>query len=207
MDDPYRSSRKASSGKASSRTISSRNISSRPTTSPPANSRRIGNVSYLLPPPRPPAAAVADCLAGLERDWQRQGHLAALWQAWPRIAGPQLAPHCRPLDLQAGVLTVGAAPGPWLQALRYNRHQLLGALRGAGFTLRDLRLRQHYGDAIAPPGSEAEAEVWARHPSRIDVHGLANCPACARPAPAGEMARWGHCGFCRRAALADPPLG
>jgi len=129
--------------------------------------------------------------------------MAALWQAWPRLAGPQLAAHCRPLDLRGGLLSVGAAPGPWLQALQYNRHQLLGALRGAGFAIRDLRIRQHHEEATATPGSVAEAEVWARHPSRCEVHGMGSCGACGRPAPAGEMALWGHCSFCRRAALED----
>jgi predicted nucleic acid-binding Zn ribbon protein len=100
------------------------------------------------------------------------------------------------------VLTVGAPPGPWLQALQYNRHQLLGALRGAGFQLRDLRLQQHHAQPAPPPASLQEQEDWARHPSRIDVHGLADCPACGRPAPAGEMALWGHCSFCRRQDLA-----
>jgi len=164
--------------------------------------RRIGTLSVLLPPPRPPASPVGQCLAGLEREWERDGSLAALWQAWPRIAGPQLAPHCQPLQLQAGLLTVGAAPGPWLQALQYNRHQLLGALRGAGFTVRDLRVRQHHAIASAELASQAEEQVWAAHPSRRDVHGMADCPACRRPAPIGEMARWGHCSFCRREALA-----
>jgi predicted nucleic acid-binding Zn ribbon protein len=164
--------------------------------------RRIGSLSLLLPPPRPPASAVGQCLAALEQQWQHEGSLAALWQAWARIAGPQLAPHCRPLQLQAGLLTVGAAPGPWLQALQYNRHQLLGALRGAGFAVRDLRVRQHHPTAPAELASQAEALVWAAHPSRRDVHGLAECPACGRPAPTGEMARWGHCSFCRREALA-----
>ena len=164
--------------------------------------RRIGTLSVLLPPLRPPASPVGQCLAGLERQWERDGSLAALWQAWPRIAGPQLAPHCRPLQLQAGMLTVGAAPGPWLQALQYNRHQLLGALRGAGFTVRDLRVRQHHAIAAAELASQAEEQVWAAHPSRRDVHGMADCPACGRPAPIGEMARWGHCSFCRREALA-----
>jgi predicted nucleic acid-binding Zn ribbon protein len=169
--------------------------------------RRIGTLSLLLPPLRPPASAVGQCLAGLTREWEREGNLAALWQAWPRIAGPQLAPHCRPLQWQAGLLTVGAAPGPWLQALQYNRHQLLGALRGAGFTVRDLRLRQHHAIAAAELASQVEEQVWAAHPSRRDVHGLADCPACGRPAPIGEMARWGHCSFCRREVLADaaPP--
>ena len=168
---------------------------------PRDQARRIGTLSLLLPPRPAPASPLARCLDSLQQEWQRDGHLAALWQAWPRIAGPQLAPHCRPLQLQAGLLTVGAPPGPWLQALQYNRHQLLGSLRGAGFTVRDLRLRQDHAPPTPPLASQVEAQVWAVHPSRSDVHGMADCPACGRPAPTGEMGRWGHCGFCRRAAL------
>ena len=168
-----------------------------------AETRRIGNLSLLLPPPRPPASPLAACLESVQQQWRQEGRLAALWQAWPAIAGPQLAPHCRPLQWQGDLLTVGAAPGPWLQALQYNRHQLLGALRGAGFALRDLRLRQLHVTPLPPPASAEEAQVWALHPSRVDVHGLADCPACGRPAPAGEMARWGHCSFCRRQRLAE----
>ena len=114
---------------------------------PRDQTRQIGNLSLLLPAPRPGARGLGSCLKALEKDWHRGGHLAALWQAWPTIAGPQLAPHCRPLRLQGGLLTVGAAPGPWLQALQYNRHQLIGALRAAGFSLRDLKIEQHYGRA------------------------------------------------------------
>ncbi len=160
-------------------------------------------MSFLMPAAAPPAVSLAGCLDQLQQAWLREDHLAALWQAWPRLAGPQLAPHCRPLSLQAGVLSVGAAPGPWLQALQYNRHQLLGALRGAGFAVREVRVRQHHGQVAPTPGSEEEAAVWARHPSRSDGQAMATCPDCGRPAPAGEMAHWGHCSFCRRAALAD----
>ena len=98
---------------------------------PRDQTRQIGNLSLLLPAPRPGASGLGNCLKALEKEWHRGCHLAALWQAWPKIAGPQLAPHCRPLRLQGGLLTVGAAPGPWLQALQYNRHQLIGALRAA----------------------------------------------------------------------------
>ncbi len=174
----------------------------------PSSSRRLGTLSLLLPAPRPPATPVQDCLAGLEQQWQRQGHLAALWQRWPTLAGAQLAPHCRPLRLQGSRLTVGAAPGPWLQALQYHRHQLLASLRAAGFPVRELRVEQHHASPLAPPATAETQEVWARHPSRADVHGMASCPACGCPAPAGEMARWGHCSFCRRrqlAAAGDPP--
>jgi predicted nucleic acid-binding Zn ribbon protein len=164
----------------------------------------IGSVSVLGPKPADPAVALSDCLTTLQRNWQHTGHLAALWQAWPRLAGPQLAPHCRPLRLQGGLLTVGAAPGPWLQALRYNRHQLLGALRAAGFTLRDLRFEQAEPPASAPPAGNQIQYDWQCHPSRVDVHGMAVCPQCGSPAPAGEMGRWGRCGFCRRLQLAGP---
>ncbi|MCT0248235.1 DUF721 domain-containing protein [Synechococcus sp. CS-205] len=160
--------------------------------------RLIGNVQVLRPAPPAPIVPVASCLEELQHEWRRAGSLAALWQAWPRIAGNQLAPHCRPLSLHGGVLTVGAQHPQWLQALRYNRHQLLGALRGSGFPVRDLRFRQHQASTTGLPGSEDTARVWASHPSRVDVHGLGVCPACHSPAPAGELARWGHCGLCRR---------
>ncbi|MFN9546541.1 MAG: DUF721 domain-containing protein [Cyanobacteriota bacterium] len=163
--------------------------------------RRVGTLSLLLPSPPAPAEGIGACLADLQQQWRRDGHLAALWQAWPRLAGAQLAPHCRPLSLVGGVLTVGAAPGPWLQGLLYTRHQLLGALRGAGFSVREVRVCQHHGQPLPPDAGTIEAEVWARHPSRTDIHGLADCPSCDRPAPTGEMALWGTCGFCRRAAL------
>ena len=166
-------------------------------------SRRIGNLSLLLPPPRPPAQALAGCLDALQQQWQQGGNLAGLWQDWPRLAGAQLAPHCRPLRLQGRVLTVGASPGPWLQALQYHRHQLLAAVRAAGYDLRDLRVEQHHPGALGTPGSTAEAEAWARHPSRIDVHGLGQCERCGSPAPAGELGLWGHCSFCRQKHLAE----
>ena len=180
---------------------------SRRTSTPGLRVRRFGNLSVLLPPAAAPAQSLAGCLETLRQGWTRAGHEAALWQAWPSLAGPQLAPHCRPLQLHSGVLSVGAPPGPWLQALQYNRHQLLGALRAAGFNIRELRFQQHHPGPAADASSADAAATWACHPSRIDVHGLADCPECQRPAPAGEMARWGHCGFCRRAALAaqGPP--
>lgn len=180
---------------------------SRRSTTPGFRMRCFGNLSVLLPAASAPAQSLAGCLETLRQGWAREGHEAALWQAWPTLAGPQLAPHCRPLQLHSGVLSVGAPPGPWLQALQYNRHQLLGALRAAGFTIRELRFQQHHPGPAAAASSADAAATWACHPSRIDVHGLADCPQCRRPAPAGEMARWGHCGFCRRAALAaqGPP--
>jgi len=163
--------------------------------------RQLGAVALLVAAPPPAATAIGVCLHTLEKGWARDGHLAALWQAWPRIAGAQLSPHCRPLRLSGARLVVGAAPGPWLQALQYNRPQLLGSLKAAGFPVRDLRFEQAYPVAQPPPGSETESAAWARHPSRSDVHGVTECPRCRIPAPAGEMARWGCCSLCLRQQL------
>ncbi|MFM7547388.1 MAG: DUF721 domain-containing protein [Cyanobacteriota bacterium] len=181
-----------------------------PPSSSRAISRRQGGVNVLVPPPPPPAVPLANCLENLRRTWQREGNLAALWQAWPDLAGPQLAPHCRPLRLQGGCLSLGAAPGPWLQALQYNRHQLLGAIRAAAFPVRELRIEQDHAGPLPPPGSSEAEQVWRQHPSRVDLHGMGTCPRCSCPAPAGEIRLWGHCGFCRRhelgrSASAEPP--
>jgi predicted nucleic acid-binding Zn ribbon protein len=163
--------------------------------------RRIGTVTVLTAPLRPPATPLAGCLDALQLEWQRQGAMGGLWQRWASLAGPQLAPHCRPLRLQGSVLTVGAAPGPWLQALQYNRHQLLANLRAAGFAIREIRVAQHHAPALPELAAGLEASSWARHPSRVDVHGMGDCPQCGSPAPRGEMARWGSCSFCRRQGL------
>ena len=170
---------------------------------PPNRSRRQGNVSLLLPPPRAPLEGLGSCLDGMQRQWDGDAGLAALWKAWPRLAGPQLAPHCRPLRLQGGRLVVGASQPQWLQALRFNKHQLLGALRASGFTIKDLVLQQQDPTPLPRQGTAVEAEAWQHHPSRIDVFGLAQCGRCQRPSPAGELQRWGHCSFCQRERMAD----
>jgi hypothetical protein len=165
---------------------------------PRNQTRRQGDVNLLVPPPRPPIRGIASCLEQLQGEWRRDGNLAALWNAWPRIAGPQLAPHCQPLQMRGGRLLVGASHPQWLQALRFNKHQLLGALRGAGFSITDLHFQQHLATPLPAGGTELEAQAWAQHPSRVDVHGMATCPRCGRPAPGGELLRWEHCSFCER---------
>lgn len=170
---------------------------------PRNQTRRQGAVTLLQPAPPAPAQPLATVLSGLQQQWRQDGHLAALWQAWPRIAGPQLAGHCRPLRLQGRRLIVAASQPQWLQALRFSRHQLIGALQAAGFAVQDIQVQQHSDPAHPPAGSELEALSWARHPSRVDVHGLGACPCCRRPCPAGELQRWGHCGFCQRERMDD----
>lgn len=163
---------------------------------PDSQRRRLKGVELLQPPPPAPAAPLKDCLGQLSNQWRRDGGLAGLWQDWAQIAGERLAPHCRPLSLQRGILTIGASHPQWRQALLYNRPQLLAALTTAGHPVRDLRIQQHHSSGKVV--LESEAVIWSRHPSRTDVHGMGICPACGRPAPNGEMKLWQVCGFCHR---------
>ena len=169
---------------------------------PDSQRRRLPGLELLQPPSPSPAEQLKSCLGSLQQDWRRDHHLAALWQDWPEIAGPQLAPHCRPLELQRGILTVGASHPQWRQALLYNRPQLISALHRAGHAVRDLRIQQHHAAQTAALGSEKS--IWARHPSRTDIHGMGTCPQCNRPAPNGEIQLWSRCGFCHRQQLAVP---
>ncbi|MAR06476.1 MAG: hypothetical protein CL862_05190 [Cyanobium sp. NAT70] len=163
---------------------------------PDSQRRRLKGLELLQPAPHSPPAPLSDCLDNLRSDWRKGGSLAGLWQDWPGIAGDQLAPHCRPLSLHRGVLTIGASHPQWRQALQYNRLQLLAALKRAGHPVRDLRIQQHHNPAR--PEQDSEASIWARHPSRIDVHGMGICPRCERPSPNGEINLWQVCGFCHR---------
>ncbi len=163
---------------------------------PDGQRRRLLGVELLQQPPPTPASPLSDCLNRLRQDWLSDGSFAGLWQDWPSIAGERLAAHCRPLSLQRGVLTVGASHPQWRQALQYNKPQLISALNSSGHPVRDLRIQQHYSGS--PSALPSEEDIWSRHPSRTDVHGMGSCPQCHRPAPNGEMELWSCCGFCHR---------
>ena len=145
--------------------------------------------------------SLSQCLDDLGHQWSRKGSSAALWRDWSHIVGPQLALHCQPLSLHGKHLTVAAEHPYWCQMLQYGRAQLLADLQSAGFAISDLHIQRHHNTTGA--ALEREQEIWARHPSRYDVHGTGHCPACGSPAPAGEVTLWGHCGFCRRSVLSS----
>lgn len=160
-----------------------------------------GRGELLQPAPPAPARTLGSLLKDLELNWKQQGSLAGLWQDWPRVAGEKLAQHCRPIRIHGGTLFIGASHPQWRQALQYNRLQLLAALRSAGHQIKDLKVQQHH----ASPNIQkiSETDLWALHPSRVDIHGVAKCPTCSSPSPAGEMARWGCCGLCHRQQLSN----
>ena len=168
---------------------------------PKSQRRRFGNGELLMPPAPAAAQPIKGCLEALKIAWRQEGSLAALWQDWPTLAGDLLASHCQPLALRNGVLSVGASHPQWRQALLYSKLQLLASIRAAGHPVRDLRIQQHHQQPRRIASDPLDD--WKRHPSRIDVHGIAPCPRCGTPSPMGEMAQWGHCSFCRRLQLSE----
>ena len=166
---------------------------------PQSQRRRFGRGEVLLPPTPAPAQPLSGCLDALQKTWRQEGS----WQRFGRTGRPWPAissPHCRPLSLRNGVLTVGASHPQWRQALLYSNcscwRRLCRGPSGEGSA-----------HPAAPPDRTPTAddplEDWKRHPSRIDVHGIAPCPRCGTPSPVGEMAQWGHCSFCRRIELSQ----
>jgi hypothetical protein len=63
--------------------------------------------------------------------------------AWPRAAGPRLAPHTRATKLQGGVLTVEARSASWLNEMSLMRDSLRDQLNQelGGTPVREIRLR------------------------------------------------------------------
>ncbi len=166
---------------------------------PKQQRKKFGLGELLIEPTPEPISNISGCLDTLKRAWKKKGSLAGLWNDWNRLAGEKLASNCRPLSLRRGVLIIGASHPQWRQALIYSRPQLLAALKAAGHDIKDLKIQQYHPSAN--PDQEDEKSIWARHPSRIDVHGITNCQSCGCPAPTGEMALWGRCSFCRRKQL------
>ena len=163
--------------------------------------KKLGNGENLQKASPELASSLGSCLQKVQIDWQKQANsIAGIWQEWNQLAGAPLASNSRPLSLRRGNLVIGASHPQWLQALLYNRMQLLSRLRSKGYEIKNIRIQQYHS---VPNNKieESEQSIWARHPSRIDVHGLTKCTNCNSPTPAGEMALWGMCGFCRRKTM------
>ena len=143
---------------------------------------------------------LSSCLEEMRVALGRKSDIAKIIENWPNLVGEQLSRNCSPLRIQQGTLFIGAEQAQWRQALIYSRMKLLANIKSSGHEIKDIRIQQHYHSKIKD-SREDQQSIWERHPSRTDVHGIATCSSCNSPAPAGEMALWGKCGFCRRANL------
>ena len=68
---------------------------------------------------------------------------------WPEIVGEQVAAHCRPLGLRAGVLEVEVDSPVWSQQLQLRKTEILQNLRGRyeRQAPREVRFQVGYGRA------------------------------------------------------------
>ncbi len=93
------------------------------------------------PKPRDPkvrtqdVTPVGDLVAGLlsKKEFSEGMRLGRLVKAWPEIVGERLAGECRPVRLEARVLTVVASTGPWGTQVRFLAGEIQkGANRALG---------------------------------------------------------------------------
>lgn len=88
-------------------------------------------------PPGPPPSGVGGMLGELARrkGWLRRLDGARIYEAWPEIAGEQLALHTEPVRLHGGVLVLRAESAGWATQVRYLTAELVAradAVLGAG---------------------------------------------------------------------------
>lgn len=74
--------------------------------------------------PSPAADVLHSVLAGLGGT-EIRARLTALWQCWPVVMGPELAPLAMPLGQHKGMLLVGAEDAMLLQELQMQANELL----------------------------------------------------------------------------------
>ena len=145
-------------------------------------------------------SALSSCLESMRDTIRKKSNLAKIIDTWPNPLGEQLSQNCYPLRLTNGILFIGAEHPQWRQAILYNKIKLLSSIKANGHKVKDIKIQQYHPQR-SYPNLNNEVSTWEKHPSRIDVHGISTCLSCGNPAPAGEMALWGHCGFCRRIKL------
>ena len=75
-------------------------------------------------PPPPPVADLVEALSS-RRGWAARLRGARVFEAWPQIAGEELARHVSPVRLAGGVLVVRAESPAWATQVQYLAGQLL----------------------------------------------------------------------------------
>ncbi len=77
-------------------------------------------------------AAIEELLA--DRGWSTEASVAAVTANWVETVGAELAEHCRPLGLAAGVLTVEAESTAWATQIRLLQRPLLARITAVAGT-------------------------------------------------------------------------
>jgi predicted nucleic acid-binding Zn ribbon protein len=104
--------------------------------------------------PRPLGSA----LAGARRRAQPRTLIAAVQEAWPRVAGQALAAEANPVAERDGVVTIACRSATWAQELDLLQSELIARLN------RALSERDEEGPELAITGLRFTADA-ARHES------------------------------------------
>ncbi len=99
---------------------------------------------------------IADALDGVlaSIDLDLAASSAAIGDNWTAIVGPEVAEHCRPVGVKAGVLHADVDSSVWCQQLQLRSPEILSALKDflGSAAPTDLRLRVGYS---RPPAEGA----------------------------------------------------
>lgn len=129
--------------------------------------RRAQNRAANARPPRPAAddptpvgTAIEELLA--DRGWQGEATVAAVTADWAATVGPELAAHCEPVSLRAGVLTVAAESTAWATQIRLLSAQLVARIaeRAGEGVVRSVVVR----GPVAPSWTHGPRRVRGRGP-------------------------------------------
>jgi predicted nucleic acid-binding Zn ribbon protein len=114
------------------------------------------------PDPRDPAL-FGDVLAKLvkARGWQQPAAEGAVFGAWERVVGADVASHCKPIKLADGELTIEAESTAWATQLRLLAAKLL--VKIAGEVGPGVVKKLHIHGPAAPS--------WSRGPRRVSGRG------------------------------------
>ena len=139
-----------------------------------------------------------NCLTKFKKSWSDLDIILSLTSEWIQIVGTDLAKECKPLKIENNILTIVVNNPQWRQALQYNKHKLKESIIRLGINLKNIRIIQNYPDKNFENNSLDNKEIWDNHPSRVRNQEIIICKNCNRPAPKGEIERWGNCTFCWR---------
>lgn len=78
---------------------------------------------------------------------------ALIWERWPDIAGPKMAPHGRPRDIRDGTLRIEVDSAVWMNTYAYRKTGLIRRInKMAGEKLVDdifvVLAEEAFGDAL-----------------------------------------------------------
>ncbi|MCM4081807.1 DUF721 domain-containing protein [Paractinoplanes hotanensis] len=96
------------------------------------------------------------------RGWERPKAEATVFGAWEKVVGPEIAQHCRPVKLDAGVLTVEAESTAWATQLRMLNAKLLRNI--AGEVGHNVVTKMNIHGPAAPSWNKGPRRVQGRGP-------------------------------------------